>query len=275
MRQHRLLMLCVGAVMMTGCNDAGTTGVIDRPPLAGVRFINALADTFSVDIRPQDSVGPYVASASALDFRASTEHQPTKVGNNHFRMFPQPGPTGADPAVVSQVLLDTTLVFEADVNYTVLVTGSARNNTEKFVVIRDDVGEVPSGSIALRAINASTGAVSVFLTDTVSVPLPGTPSFAAVAPGAATAYLTRPAGRVGARSTDAGGATVTASVTGPRAAAPPSTSPPSTVFPAGGVNAAGSGMSVVYFPASVVGSKAKAFAAPGLVFFLDKHPPRS
>jgi hypothetical protein len=274
MRQHRILMLCVGAIMMTGCSDEATTGVNARPPLAGVRFINALADTFDIDIRPQDGVGPYLASASRLAYRSATEHQPTEAGARHFRMFPQPGPDGADPTVVSQVLVDTTITFEANASYTVLVTGSARNNTEKFVVIRDDVGDVPAGSIALRAINAATGAVSVYITNAVGDALPATPTFASVASEGASAYVTRAAGNAAARSTDAGGATVTASVAGPKAAAPPSGSPPSTVFPAGGVDAAGSALSVVYFPASVAGSKAKAFSTPGLVFFLDKHPPR-
>lgn len=274
MRQHRLLMLFAGAIMITGCTEKGTTGVIARPPLAGVRFINALADTFDIDIRAMDQT-EWSATANALGYRASTEHQPTEAGARHFRMFPQPGPGAADPAVVSQVLLDTTVTFEADVNYTVLVTGSARANTEKFVVIRDDIGEVPAGSIALRAINAATGAVSVYITNAVGDALPATPSFAAVAPGAATSYVTRAAGNTAARASETAGATVSASVAGPKAAKPPSTSPANTVFPAGGVDAAGSAFSVIYFAPSVAGSTADVFATPGLVFFLDQHPPRS
>ncbi len=274
MRQHRLLMLCVGAIMIAGCNDAGTTGVIARPPLAGVRFVNALADTFDIDIRPQDTVGPYAASASALAFRASTEYQPTEAGARHFRMFPQPGASGADAAVVSQVLVDTTVTFEANSNYTVLITGSARANTEKFVVIRDDAGTVPAGNIGIRTINASTGAVNVYVTSLPGDALPGSPSFASVAPQAATAYVMRAKGNTAARATADGDVAVLASVTGPKAALPPATSPASTVFPAGGVDAAGSTFSVIYFPASVAGSKAKSFTTPGLVFFLDQHPTR-
>lgn len=273
MRHHRLLMLCVGAIMIAGCNDAGPTGVIARPPLAGVRFVNALADTFDIDVRPMDQV-EWSASASALAFRASTEYQPTEAGARHFRMFPQPGASAADPAVVSQVLIDTTVTFEANANYTVLITGSARANTEKFIVIRDDPGTVPAGSIGLRAINASTGAVSLYVTNATGDALPATPTFPSVAPEGVTAYVSRVAGNTAARATASGDVTVLASVTGPKAALPPSTSPPNTVFPAGGVDAAGSTFSVIYFPASAAGSKAKAFAAPGVVFFLDQHPPR-
>lgn len=273
MRHHRLLMLCVGAIMMTGCSDDSATGVNARPPLAGVRFINALADTFDVDIRSMDAV-EWVPSASRLAYRASTEHQPTQAGARRFRMFPQPGPDGANPAVVSQILLDTTVTFEPNVNYTVLVTGSARANTEKFVVIADDVGNVPAGSIALRTINASSGAVSVYITNATGDALPGTPTFASVAAGGISSYVTRAAGNTAARATDAGSTTVNASIAGPKATAAPSTSPASTVFPAGGVDAAGSAFSVIYFPRSVAGSKAANFTTPGLVFYLDKHPPR-
>ncbi len=247
--------------------------MIARPPLAGVRFVNALADTFDIDVRSMDQV-EWSASASALAFRASTEYQPTEAGARHFRMFPQPGASAADPAVVSQVLIDTTVTFEANANYTVLVIGSARANSEKFVVIRDDAGTVPAGNIGLRAINASTGAVSVYVTDSAGGVLPGSPTFASVAPEGVTAYVTRAKGNTAARATAAGDAAVVASVTGPKAALPPATSPASTVFPAGGVDAAGSTFSVIYFPASAAGSKAKKFADPGLVFFLDQHPTR-
>lgn len=280
MRHHRFYSLCAGAILATAvvaCGDDNGTGVAPRPSLAGVRFINALADTFDVDIRPQDQV-EWSASANRLAFRSATEYQPTQAGARHFRMFPQPGPDAADPNVVSQVLLDTTVTFEANANYTVLVTGSARANTERFVVIKDEVPAVPAGSIALRAINASSGTVSLYITDSLTHALPATPLFADVSSLGVSAYATRAAGATAARASETGDATISASVAGPKAPPPPSTSPPSTVFPSAGVDAAGSAFSVIYFPSSVVGSKAPqstAFLAPAVVFFVDKHPPRS
>lgn len=272
MRLIRILTLCSGALLVAACSDSDSTGVATRPPLAGVRFVNALPDTFDVDVRPQDKL-LWRPSASGLKFRASTEYMPTEAGTWPFRMFPQPGPNGADPSVVSQVLIDTTLTFEANVNYTVLITGSARANTEKFVVIRDEPGDIGGGKIALRAINASTGAVDVFITNATGDALPATPTFANVGPIAASAYVTRAAGAAAARATAAGGSSVSASQAGPTAAKAPSTSPENTVFPAGGVDAGGSALSAVYFPASVPGSKAASFASPGIVWYLDKHPP--
>lgn len=272
MRLFRFLSICAGAALIAACSDSSPTGTTSRPPMAGVRFINALADTFAVDVRPQDQI-LWRVNVSELKYRGATEYMAVEAGTWPVRMFPQPGATAADPKVVSQVLLDESLTFEANVDYTVLVTGSARANTQKFVVIRDEPGDIPSGSIAVRAINASTGAVDFFITNTLDDALPGSPTFANVGSIGTSAYVTRAAGAAAARATAAGGSSVSASQAGPTAAKAPSTSPENTVFPAGGVDAGGSALSAVYFPASVPGSKAASFASPGIVWYLDKHPP--
>src|ERR1043166_8950060 len=55
MRASRFLFLCLTLGAVAACDNADTSEPA-RPPLAGVRFINALADTTSVDVRMVDQI---------------------------------------------------------------------------------------------------------------------------------------------------------------------------------------------------------------------------
>lgn len=264
MRPLRFLLLVGGVAALAACDKAETTSPT-RPPLAGVRFINALPDTGAIDIRAIDQV-EWSPVANALTFRQGTQYMPTQAGARHFRMFP----TDSNPAITSQFFKDTTVTFEANKNYTVLVTGLARSKTTRWVVLTDDVPTVPAGQIAIRAINAATGSIGVYLTAASTDALPGTATLTA-ADYAASPYQMRAVGSLFARVLTAGSTTPAASATGQVAP----TSQPGTVLPAAGVNVAGSAFSVMYFPMSVPTSKAPqtaAFQAPAAIFFVDKVP---
>jgi len=260
MRVNRFLLLCLGVAAVGGCeNDKISTTT--PPATAAVRYINAVTDTGSVDIAMIDQV-EWSANAKPLAFRAASVYQPAEAKARHIRVFP----TSLVIGVTSQILVDTTVTLTAGSRVTLLLTGSARSKTLRFVSIDDDVTAPAAGQIAVRLVNASSGAVSGFVTDTTTDALPGTPTFSNVGPIAASAYLARAKGRAAMRATDVNATTVAAN--GP--VAPPS--PPGDAFPAAGVNSQYTRFSVYFFPRGVAGSPQNAVTTPSLIWFVDRNP---
>jgi hypothetical protein len=250
-------------VVLYACKSDETTGTVTPPPNATVRYVNALSDTGSVDIAMIDQV-EWSANAKPLNFRQASAYQVTDATKpRHIRVFP----TSTNAAVTSQIIDDETISFTPGTRVTLLLTGSARAGTARFVVISDDISPPAAGQIAVRFVNASTALVDGYLTDAAGDPLPGSPTFPNVASNQPSAYVARPTGGVAARSTDAGSATVTATNAGPNAPA----SPPGDAFPAAGVNSQYTKFSVYYFPRGVAGSQQTA-TTPALVWFVDRNP---
>jgi len=266
MRFSRFLLTGVVFSIAVACNNDEITNTTP-PPLAGVRFINAMADTGAVDIRMIDQVA-WSAFALSLAFRSGTEHQPTEAKARRIRVFP----TSPNPAVTSAFLLDTTLTFAANQNYTVLLSGSAKTNprTLRFVALTDSP-PAPT-DIALRAFNlgCAAGNIDVYLTRQATDPLPAQPAISNVAAMAASQYVTRaPDTLLLATVTNAGTTTVVATGQGPRATVT------AGARPAAGVNSAGSVLSGFCFPRSVAGTSAPQttpFQAPAVVYFVDRQP---
>jgi hypothetical protein len=260
MHVNRFILLCLGVAAVGGCeNDKVST---TTPPVtAAVRYINSVPDTGSVDIAMIDQV-EWSANAKPLAFRAASAYQPAEAKARHIRVFP----TSLLIGVTSQILVDTTVTLTPGSRVTLLLTGSARAKTLRFVSIDDDVTAPAAGQIAVRLVNASAGAVSGFVTDTTTDALPPTPTFSNVGPVAASAYLARAKGRVAMRATDVNATTVAAN--GP--VAPPS--PPGDAFPAAGVNSQYTRFSVYFFPRGVAGSPQNAVTAPSLIWFVDRNP---
>lgn len=263
MRLSRFGILCAVMIAIAGCSSTDTTSPA-LPPLAGVRYINALADTGAVDIRMVDQV-EWSATANNLNFRAGIEHQPTEAKARHVRVFSF---ASRDVSVVQQVLVDTTITFAENTKTTLLLTGSARARTAHFVVI-DDSPPAAAGQIAVRTVNASTGAIDAYVVTTPTDPIAGSPTAANVAVNAASPYITRATGIVALRVTDAGSTTANASAAGPPASAPPIGTP---FFSSAGVDIGGSAFSVYYFPRGVAGSLQNAVATPGIIWFVDRVP---
>jgi hypothetical protein len=266
MRFHRIALTAASLAALAACKDNNVT-TSDRPPLAGVRFINALTDTAAVDIKAVDQV-EWSPVVNNLLFRAGTEQQPLEAKSRHLKVFAY-NLTGGVPTLggVSAVLLDTNVTLTANSRVTLLLTGSARAKTVKFVMINDDVAAPAAGQIAVRAVNASTGAVDVYYTATDTTTITGSPSVAGVASLAASPYVTRAAGTVAARVTATGSATAAASTAGP--AAPTASA---GTNPAAGVNSSGSAFSVYYFPRGVAGSPQNAVTTPTVTWFVDRVP---
>jgi len=271
-------LLPIALLAFAACHDDGVS-VNARPPLGGVRFINAVPDGGPVDIRMVDQVEWSASSVSGnaaccgLAFRQGTIHWATEAKARHIRVFP----TDSSIAVTSQILHDTTITIEANKNVTLMLVGSmAAGGTVHFVQIDDDPGAVPSNKVAVRVVNASqTGAApapadAYILTDTASTTLPATPAFSSIAALTAAPYVQRDPGAFAIRATAAGNTTTSWGTIAPAGAAPSG-----LIGAAAGFLGTGSAISAYIFPRSVAGSKAPqttAFTRPAVVFFEDLIP---
>jgi hypothetical protein len=273
MRLSRLHLLPLALLAVAACHDDGVS-VNARPPLGGVRFINAVADGGPVDIRMIDQVEWSASSVSTatnygLPFRAGTIHWPTEAKARHIRVFP----TDSSIAVTTQILHDTTITIEANKNVTLMLVGSrAAGGKVSFVKIDDS--PAPSGTqVAVRLVNASTtgqvpSTADAYVTATATSPLPATADFATVAPRSASPYLMRGVGDFAVQATPTGSRATVWS------AAAPSGAPAAGLIGAtAGALAGGSALSAYLFPASAAGTAApQGFSTPGIVFFVDLIP---
>jgi hypothetical protein len=266
MRLSRLATLVIGIASFSACGKDTVTNP-SLPPLAGVRFINGLADSSSVDVRMVDQVTFSFEAVQNIAFRSGTEHQPIEAKARQIRVFPNSNV----PAITSAFMVDTTITFAANSRYTLLLTRETPTKVH-LVVINDDAPAVAAGQIALRAVNASTGAIDAYVVDTTTTAIAPPAAAANVAPFAASSYVSiATPTRAAVRVTTAGSATVTASKQGPStAAAAPGQ------LPAAAVNSAGTAFSVYYFPRSVAGTSAPQtaprFTNPEVVWFVDRVP---
>ena len=89
----RFLMLPLAVSVLAACSQDDGVTVNARPPLGGVRFVNAVADGGPVDIRMVDQVEWSASSVTTsanygLPFRMATHHWPTEAKARHIRVFP-------------------------------------------------------------------------------------------------------------------------------------------------------------------------------------------
>jgi hypothetical protein len=265
MRLSRLVTLVIATAAFSACGKDNVTDP-SLPPLAGVRFINGLADSSGVDVRMIDQVAFSFEAIQNLAFRSGTEHQPIEAKARHLRVFPNSNVA----AITSAFMVDTTITFAAGSRYTLLLTRETATKVH-LVVINDDAPAVAAGQIALRAVNASTGAIDAYVVADTTVAIAPPAAAANIAGFAASAYLSRAVGNAALRVTAAGSGTVNASGRGPTA-----TAPAAGQLPAAAVNSAGTAFSVYYFPRSVAGTSAPqtapAFTNPAVIWFVDRVP---
>ena len=121
------------------------------------------------------------ASCCGLPFRQGTIHWATEAKARHIRVFP----TDSSIAVTSQILHDTTITIQANKNITLMLVGSrAAGGSVHFVQIDDDPSPAAT-EVGVRLVNATTtapGAASGYITTDTTSALPGTSTFASVAP---------------------------------------------------------------------------------------------
>ena len=269
MRSTSFGILGIALVAIIGCSGEDVSAP-PLPALAGVRYINAVSDTGRIDVKMIDQVEWSANTVTPLNFREGMEHMPTEAKARRIRAFSY---ASTNISVVQQIIADTTLTFAPNGRYTVLLTGSARAKTVKFVLISDDAPALTPGStgtIAVRAVNASTGAINGYVTTTPADAISGTPAASNLAPNTASPYITRTAGNVAVRVTDVGSTTANASAGGPPGTTNP-TGDAGTFFPSAGVNNGGSAFSVYYFPRGTAGSL-QTSTTPTVIWFVDRVP---
>ncbi len=273
MRLSRFALLAAPLVAAAAgaCSDDEVT-TVTRPPLAGVRYINALPDTGTVDIRMIDQLeysANTVSGTGGLVFREGTEYFPTEAKARRIRVF-NFSTSDRSLANVTGVIHDTTITFEANKNYTLLLTGSARARTARFRVIEDARQNVAAGNISVRVYNAGAGPVDAYLVASTTTALAGAPSFAGVADMSASPFAVRPAGAFAVRVAPSGTRTAAAAVQ-----AATGTVGTALVNPVAGAAVAGTVFSAYVFPRSVAGSGAPqtaAFQTTGVQLFVDQLP---
>jgi hypothetical protein len=275
MKLSRFGLIALAALATIGCqSDDGSLKPTTLPPLAYVRYINALPDTLNTTVRFIDQVEFSPMTWVNVPFRGVGQgnYQGTQAGNRQFRVFNFDATATA--AGNTSVLGELSFNFEAGKYYTVLHVGFARpggSPANQFKVI-EDVLPTPGAQIALRVIHAGSGIgnVDVYLTPTATDAISGAPAVSGLAFGAATPYLTRATGAFAARVTAAGSTTPVIS-----SAAPAGTAGTTSADPVGGVTIAGSVITAIAFPSSVTGSRAAASASPSVLYFIDRQPPRT
>ncbi len=145
-----------------------TAGVYNPPPpLAGLRYYDAVPDTGYMDFRVVDVV-TYAPNAVRARFRTggdpmgvsngtnSPPYLPVLAGTRHIRVFLDSAITGNASNTLATdtiVMFDTTFNFLANTNYTFYLYGSARTPPLKALITADSVPTIASGQIAVRVLN--------------------------------------------------------------------------------------------------------------------------
>ncbi len=273
----------VGALLLgaSACQtDDGGPVTRTLPPLAFVRYINAVPDTNNLTVRFIDQVENVPQSFFNVPFRGLGQggYQGVEAGAQRLRVFrhdPNLSTTTGGLGASTEQLADTTFTFVAGQYYTMLHLGFARTGQTpaQRVILINDALPATNTSVSVRAIHAGLGIgnVDIFATPLPTTTLVGaTPAFTNVAFQAVSAYATLPVGQFAAQVALAG---TTASAAA--AAAPAGIAGTPAADPVAGATVGGSVLTAIAFPASVAGSPAAASAAPSVVWFSDRQPPRT
>lgn len=277
MRLRDLLIVGAAALVAGACRDDDGVTDVTRGPKAFVRFINAAADTGTVDFRFVDAV-ENLPTFLGVRFRGSSGgYQGVSPGTRPVRVFAN----DTTIAGAIQRLVDTTITLEAGSRYTLVYAGLARGNNDRLAVITEDAVQPAPGAetIAIKTIHAAVGegAVDVYLGNSG-----GDPIASSVAKFSNVDYLAHTSyANVATRPSGAGNLYTFAVTSAGAPAALFSATPnlPGTPAPSGqlygpqpGVQIAGSVLTAVVFPAATPGSRAATAgtATPTVVLFVDK-----
>lgn len=276
-RLFRLSALALALGASTACRPETIIETEDIPT-AGIRFVNAVPDTFALDFRPVDIVEN--THFYSVGFRSTTllYYKNARAGQRQFKIFlanpSLTAPAAEQQAIASTVVDELNLTLEAGKNYTVIIWGYMRpgSTPAKRVTVLEDNPADPGNQVALRIVNAAAGLGAVdgrFYPSTGTAP--ASPNWASVAELTASAYVNTAPGAIKANVRLAGG--TTALFTDPTL--PAGIAETIDIDGAPGSTRAGTGMSGFVFPRSVAGSRATNFTTPGMFWVWDRRPPRT
>jgi len=297
-RIYQLSVLCLAAGVLSACYPDQVVNT-ENIPTAGIRFINAVPDSggaFGFDMRFVDLVesntqffitfrnapSQTVASGTTdtLIIGSKLEFSGARAGSRHFRIFL----SDTLQSIASTVIVDSAVNLVADHNYTFILWGNGRSPKgaadAMHLSVLDEAPADPGTSVALRVINATSAAIDAraYARGTA---VPATPTWAAVAPYTATAWVTQAAGMIDYNIRSAGGAT---GLFADRQALPGAAAFSSAgsggkldIDAAPGTTVAGSAVTVILFPPSVAGARTPQtapFKIPNVITMWDRRPPR-
>lgn len=172
-------MCVVPLLAATACTDDDGVSVQEPGPAASVRFINAVPDTGTVDLRFVDRV-ENLPTLLGVPFQGwSGFYQRVEPGDRVARVFPN----SSDVELTKIRLVDTVLALEEGTRYTLVYAGRASATapeTERHrleVIVDPPTPPTPGADeIALQVLNVAVGmgAVDVYVVrvDSAAVPTP-------------------------------------------------------------------------------------------------------
>ena len=280
-RSFKLSMLCLIAGMASACSTPEKIVATENIPTAGVRFINAVPDTNAMDFRFVDIVensdhykigfrnGP--ASSGGVTASAQIEYKNTRAGQRHLVIFLN----GSTADVASFKMRDTTVTIEAGKLYTAIMYGNARGGRPTFLFFEETIAN-PGSQVGLRVMNLTGAAIDARAFASTAA-LPAAATWASVAPYSRSSFVTAAPSQIMYNVQPAGGGAVLVPQALALIGVPPTSSAGTATLDIEalpGTTVAGSAVTAIIFPASVTGSNAAQFAAPGMSFMWDRRPPR-
>lgn len=272
MRLLRLVPLA--ALLFVGaCDEDGAVKTSSLPPLAYVRYVNAVPDVATLDFMFVDGI-EFSPSYANSPYRTIGIYQGARAGSRQVKVFRN----STDIATTQIVIGSATLNLVAGNYYTILHSGytNVANGPAATITLIDDTRPAQSTTqVHVSALNtsrlAATASLDFHATAATTTTLVGSTPFAtAVAGGTRSAYVAR-ANTVFAVQ---GAATTT---TASLAAAAPIAGSAGTLLvdPVAGYSVAGTQFSAFFFPISVPGSGATSFTTNGITIVADRQPPRT
>jgi len=263
-RISQLSALCLVAGVVNACSLPDEVIPTESIPTAGVRFINAVADTNTMDFRFVDIVesnaqfkigfrnNPVVSGGSTAS--TAIQYKNARAGSRHFVVFLD----DTLQAVASVKLFDSLYTFDAKKLYTVLIQGTARSTapvSDKMrLTIFEETAADPGALVAMRVINATNAPIDGY--KYLASGAVGAVDWAAVPAYSASAYVTAAAGTYNYQIRDAAGTNPifadNTALVGSAATSDIEALPGTTV--------AGSAVTGIVFPGSVSGSNGAQFA---------------
>ncbi|MDZ4674316.1 MAG: DUF4397 domain-containing protein [Gemmatimonadota bacterium] len=276
-RIFRLSALAMAVAASAACRPETIIQTEDIPT-AGIRFVNAVPDTFGLDFRPVDIVEN--THFFSVNFRSTTllYYKNARAGARQFKIFlSNPdlnAPSATQQAIAATVVDEVNLTLEAGKNYTVIIWGYMRpgSTPAKRVTVLEDNPADPGSQIALRIVNAAAGLGAIegrFYPGTGTAPAAA--NWPSIAELTASTYINTAAGAVKSNVRLVGSAT--ALLTDPTL--PAGIAETIDIDGTPGTTRAGTALTGFVFPRSVAGSRATSFTTPGMFWVWDRRPPRT
>jgi len=263
----RSLTICVIAAALVGCKKDAT---FSEPvgPYASITWANAVPDTGLLTARVVDIVSN--AGLFKAPFRTGLIYPlPIEAGTRRIKVFVH----DSNPDIARLYFVDTTLTFVQDARYSFYVSGFARAGQSppiRVVVAPVTLPVLTAGKFAIRVLNLAPTLAGATLADTtvapdalikpINVVATGSPEVTNVPFLSLSPYVVLDTGRyqLALTGTGSGAAPFVA------AAVVPGTRGTSTAGSIGGSIVAGTVLTAVVLPRSVVGSKAPQAGRPTL-----------